>query len=257
MAVVKVGRKEIHYQEKGEGPAVFLLSDILDGPAGFSFLVDYLSESFRVILPDYRDAPGITMLDWVQDMAVLADSLKIEKFHVIGDSMGGCVAQLFAKKHPDRLLTLILANSYLKLSAVALWAYEEVGIIFADDFRDDAFYKLMMPWIFSSRFLQFEDDLKKITAQRKKHPYYKSLKTFMRRVEILAGFHSASWLKTVRVPSLVLVAEEDITVLFRDSRDLIRHLTDPQVELFPGGHNSKIEHPTRFLEVVTAFMKSY
>lgn len=47
-----------------------------------------------------------TLEDMVRDTAGLLDALEIEKAHVVGASMGGMIAQLFACHYPERTLSL-------------------------------------------------------------------------------------------------------------------------------------------------------
>lgn len=49
-----------------------------------------------------------TLDDMVDDTAALMDTLGIEKANLMGVSMGGMIAQLFALKYPKRVLSLIL-----------------------------------------------------------------------------------------------------------------------------------------------------
>jgi pimeloyl-ACP methyl ester carboxylesterase len=49
--------------------------------------------------------PGRSLLDWPDDVAVLADRLRIERFSVVGLSAGGPYAAACAYKIADRLLT--------------------------------------------------------------------------------------------------------------------------------------------------------
>jgi pimeloyl-ACP methyl ester carboxylesterase len=48
--------------------------------------------------------------DWVDDLIALLDSLKIEKTHVIGHSMGGTIAFGLVAAHPGRILSVTLVN---------------------------------------------------------------------------------------------------------------------------------------------------
>jgi pimeloyl-ACP methyl ester carboxylesterase len=52
--------------------------------------------------PASADAYG---LQWIEDVALLLDQLKIGKAHIVGYSMGGIVALKFIAEHPDRVLS--------------------------------------------------------------------------------------------------------------------------------------------------------
>jgi pimeloyl-ACP methyl ester carboxylesterase len=53
-----------------------------------------------------EDADAYTLEDMVGDAVAIIDALGLARVHVVGTSMGGMVAQLFASMHPDRTATL-------------------------------------------------------------------------------------------------------------------------------------------------------
>jgi pimeloyl-ACP methyl ester carboxylesterase len=50
--------------------------------------------------------PAYSLDDMASDCVGLLDALKIEKAHIVGQSMGGMIAQLVAANHPQRTLSL-------------------------------------------------------------------------------------------------------------------------------------------------------
>jgi pimeloyl-ACP methyl ester carboxylesterase len=71
-------------------------------------------EGFHVIRFDNRDVglssrvpePAYTLDDMAADAAGLLDHLGIAAAHIVGASMGGMIAQLFAIRHPQKTLSL-------------------------------------------------------------------------------------------------------------------------------------------------------
>jgi len=77
----------------------------------------FSEKGFRVIAFDRRGwgrstveagAPSGTAAD---DLVALADALKIDRFHLVGTAAGGFVAFDFALSYPQRLRSLVVANS--------------------------------------------------------------------------------------------------------------------------------------------------
>lgn len=56
---------------------------------------------------DYEKAP-YTLLDMAEDAVAILDHYAIQKAHIVGGSMGGVMAMLFAAHFPDRVSTLTL-----------------------------------------------------------------------------------------------------------------------------------------------------
>ena len=78
-----------------------------------------LSKKFRVTLYDLRGhgrsempATGYTPAILAQDLTGLMDHLKIEKAHFLAHSFGGVVTLNFACDHPQRVRSLVLADSH-------------------------------------------------------------------------------------------------------------------------------------------------
>lgn len=85
------------------------------------------------------DFPLVTVRDWVQVQALLADRMQIAVWHaVIGGSLGGMQAQQWAVDFPDRLRHCVVIASTPKLSAQNI-AFNEVArqsILSDPDFHD-------------------------------------------------------------------------------------------------------------------------
>jgi len=90
------------------------------------------------------DFPFITVEDWVEAQARLADKLGIESFAaVIGGSLGGMQALSWALQYPDRVRYVAAIASAPKLTAQNI-AFNEVArqaILTDPDFHDGHFYK--------------------------------------------------------------------------------------------------------------------
>lgn len=264
MPEAKVNGQSIFYQKEGKGKPLFLLHDLLEDHTHFEALTASLKDHFEVIRLDFRGAgqskaskEAFSIEDLALDVLGLADHLKIEKFHVLGDSLGGAVAQVLAYKHPERLEKLILSNTFIKLSKASSWYLEMAADLFKQGMEYQEVYRLTMPWFYSSWFLEFEENIEHILKEVKgcKHPLkYKDYLKFLKAME---SFDSSKGLQKISCPTLIIMAEEDLFVLFKESRALTTKIKDHQVELCPGGHKSKRECPSRYHEVVLKFLKAH
>lgn len=261
MPFAENGSIKLYFEEKGHGQPLFLINDMLEDHLFWNVVGSELSQNFRVIVFDQRGMgqssvpkTSFQVEDMAKDVIAIADKLDLETFDVVGDSMGAAVAQILARKFPDRINKLVLSNAYTDLSQVIKWSLEMMVEIFEENPKYAYLYKMMMPWYFSARFLERDDDPKELleSIEKRKHPL--KVQGFKKLVEAACSFNSEKILKHIQAPTLVIIAEEDIYTLFKDSRQLVRLLPNHKVELLGGGHSSKMEHPNRYIEVIRNFL---
>ncbi len=100
-----------------ERPALLLLHGWMDVGASFQFMVDALAEPRCVLAPDWRgfgrsDAPpaadGYWFPDYLGDLDALLDALLPgQAVDLLGHSMGGNVAMIYAGVRPERVRRLV------------------------------------------------------------------------------------------------------------------------------------------------------
>jgi pimeloyl-ACP methyl ester carboxylesterase len=77
-----------------------------------------LIDSYRLVTFDMRghgDTPAPGGFQWsidalVDDLTAVADRFTNDRFHLVGESIGGTAALAFAARHPNRLLSLTVSN---------------------------------------------------------------------------------------------------------------------------------------------------
>jgi pimeloyl-ACP methyl ester carboxylesterase len=105
---------------KESAPKLFFLHGWMDVSASFQFAVDALEHDWFVIAPDWR---GFGMSEWTHDSYWFPDYIAdldalLEHYqpgsaaHVVGHSMGGNVANLYAGIRPERIGKLVLAEGF-------------------------------------------------------------------------------------------------------------------------------------------------
>ena len=105
------------YAVAGAGPAVLLIQGVGIAGAGWRPQIDGLLDSFRLVAVDNRGIDGcvlppgpLTIEDMAADTLAVMDHLReregIERFHVVGHSMGGVIAQELALSAPERVESL-------------------------------------------------------------------------------------------------------------------------------------------------------
>ncbi|MDF2179834.1 alpha/beta hydrolase [Aliiglaciecola sp. CAU 1673] len=109
------------------GPKVLALHGWLDNAAsflplsGFMQNVDFLALDFAGHGHSAHRSPDAHyhLMDWVQDIHALVESLGWQQFHILGHSMGGIVGSLYSACFPERVLTLTMLEAFGPLTQEA------------------------------------------------------------------------------------------------------------------------------------------
>ena len=106
--------QDIFIQDKGEGFPLVLIHGFLGSSRMWEPQIDFFKDDCRVITPDlpgYGKSNKAKMHNSIQSIAnLLLDCLeekKIDKFYLLGHSMGGMIVQEMAKKSGDKISKLV------------------------------------------------------------------------------------------------------------------------------------------------------
>jgi pimeloyl-ACP methyl ester carboxylesterase len=118
MAQANVNGVRLFYKVQGQGEALVLIPGLGAGHTAWFRQLHAFKKHYKVITFDPRsigrsDRPkqlyGFKAL--ADDVVGLMDHLAIKRAHILGQSLGGLVAQEVAIDYPDRVLKLVLVSS--------------------------------------------------------------------------------------------------------------------------------------------------
>jgi pimeloyl-ACP methyl ester carboxylesterase len=249
------------YEDTGVGVAVVLLHAFPVHRGMWAGVRTAVGDDVRLITPDlpgFGQSPasaGEPSLDaYVDEVAALLDAIRVKKAVVGGLSMGGYVALAFARRHPGRLLGMILADTKASADAPAA----------ADNRRRIA---SVLTQERSPRVL-VEESLPNLLGATTKTARAEVVARVRSDVE-LVNPDAAAWaqlamaarvdtfdvLRGLAAPVSVIVGDEDVITPPSDANAMVA-ATDGRAVLtvIPrAGHLSAVEDPAAFAAAVLAF----
>lgn len=103
------------YIEQGTGEVLLLLHGLMGALSNWEFVIEEFSKDHRVIIPmlPIYELPLLTL--GVKTLSKFVHKFvkykELENFCVLGNSLGGHVALIYAMSHPERLKSMVLAGS--------------------------------------------------------------------------------------------------------------------------------------------------
>jgi 3-oxoadipate enol-lactonase len=257
MAFVKgenQGAIEIHFEEKGAGEPLILIGGLTSTLEAWGLMVPELSAHYRVITPDNRGS-GSTRLaidDAVRsperfagDVLALADGLGLDRFHLMGVSMGGMIVQEFAVAHPERLASLTIGCSHFGGQGVVSPTDAVLRAMLggsADGASDEAKDAAMAIQIHPETPEKRADRLAYFVGTKKAQPH--SREELLNRVRGIGQFDVYDRLPELRVPTLVLTGSHDQLVPKENSSLIAGRISNASlIEISDAGHIFFAEQP--------------
>jgi len=122
--VVQVDGQDVYYYDNhANGPVIVMLHGFSGSRTNWLRLAQTMRSdidlaTFRIIAPDLRghgdskrDLTGsYHIADQVAFVNHLMSTLKVDKFHLVGNSMGGAISSLYAARYPEQVLSLTLIS---------------------------------------------------------------------------------------------------------------------------------------------------
>jgi 2-hydroxy-6-oxonona-2,4-dienedioate hydrolase len=103
------------YCEAGEGETIVLLHGLFGALSNFNELIAHFSPRYTVsipVLPLYDlELESTTVMGMVEYIEQFIAFKKYDKFHLIGNSLGGHIAQIYALQKAEKVKTLTLTGS--------------------------------------------------------------------------------------------------------------------------------------------------
>ena len=238
------------YTDEGPGPAVVLLHGFPLGRGMWSEQISGIGSMYRVIAPDLRghgDSPApegdYTIDEMADDVIELLDTLGLEAPVVVGGlSMGGYVALSLVARYPERVRALMLMDTRAAADTPeAAEKREELAraVLAAND--PGPVVEAMIPRLFAR--ITREERPERVTPIRElmerntPRGIVGALRAMATRPDRRAD------LASIRVPTLVMVGEEDVVTPPEEAQGLADAIAGAGLEVIPdAGHLAPYEN---------------
>ncbi len=220
MPYIKIRGCDYHYTDtgKGKGKEILLLAHgfLMDGEM-FRYQADAFSPHYRIITLDWRGqgksevtSAGYEIEELYEDALELIDKLQLKNIHWLGVSMGGFIGMLIAARHPELLKSLVLAETGTEsetLPKKIKWGL--LAYIFKY-LGPKPITPAIQKVLFGKSSLQNPGFIPVLDEYAEKWMKLNRLATFKTAWAIFNRKSVAHELKNIRIPTLVVVGEEDV-----------------------------------------------
>lgn len=233
----------LHCEVHGDSGDWIVLIQGLGGHASFwGEPVRAFSRQARVVIYDHAGigrsvaAGGRTSVaEMSDDLLAVLNAVGAPRVHVVGHSMGGLIAQNFALDFPERVRSLTIGGSFAAVSNYLRLLLE---------FRRDVLQTLGAAAYCRFQTLSttppglFEEQLDRVLEKEARSLNASSdVQVVAGRINAILAFDRRDALAALRMPTLVLAAEDDSFVPWQDSQRLAGHFHEAAFRLLEsGGH---------------------
>ena len=250
------GRGEIFVRESPARPGVptFILLHGLGatGLLNWRSALEDLATRYRVVVVDHRGhGRGIPirerfrLADCADDVAILAETLGIDRFFAAGYSMGGPIAQLLWHRHPERVAGLVFCATACRfssrerrrlsfLASPSLHAFGRIA-------PRDTIRRLVFDWL-ADQIDDAEMRERVLSEVGSSDPV-----AIGQAAAAIMRFDSREWIGEIDVPTSVVLTERDQLVRPEAQRGLVERLTDVRVYPIQADHAACRTDPESFV----------
>ena len=266
--ITEVDGLQVHYKETGpEGaPALLLLHGFGSSLQAWDDWSVKLEQKYRVIrldLPGFGLTGAIPANDYSEekDLAILThftDKLGLEKFSVIGHSMGGKMAWSLAASQPERVQALVLMapDGFPEAKDIGTKPYEVPAVM--------GLIKYVLPKYLVRKSIEpafsDADALNDALVNR----YFDMLRAPGVRGAILNRSNQTVYtdpvprLKAIKAPTLLIWGEQDQMISSTNAQSYANVLSNSTTVIVPKlGHLLQEEQPEKGLTAVMQFLDSH
>ena len=246
----------IYVDDLGEGFPFVLVHGYLGSSEMWTFQKEFFSKDYRVItpaLPGFGESHNVKSLDSINKMAKeiinVLDQKKIDKFNLIGHSMGGMIVQEITKLIGDRVNKLIcFATGSIGDIPGRFETMDETRKKLKKEGTQLFFSRVPLKWFVKGgkdkNYFLCENAVKNV-----------SLEAADNALLAMKNWRGKENLKNIKNETLIIWGDKDTSYNFDQVDTLNKNIKNSRLEIFKDcAHNVHLEQPDQFNNLVKEFI---
>ena len=248
--------QDTYIGDEGKGFPLVLVHGFLGSSKMWEPQVNFFKDRFRVITPDlpgFGKSNKVKSQNSIQSIAnLLLDCLeekKIDKFYLLGHSMGGMIVQEMAKKHGNKILKLVCYSTGPRGEMPG--RFETV-----DQSRENLKKKglevtaknIAKTWFILGEKAKYFDLCLEAGRQT-------SIEAADNALIAIKNWDGVENLQDIKISTLIIWGDKDKSYNLKQVQTLEENISDSNLVIFKGcAHNVHLEQPDQFNHTIKDFL---
>jgi pimeloyl-ACP methyl ester carboxylesterase len=251
---------DIFYEIRGDGPPVVLLHPFPCHREFWLPVAAALESRYRLILPDLRghgdskigEGPAL-MPKHARDIARVLDAAGIGKAAFVGCSIGGYILFEFWRRFRERVTSLALCDTRPQADTAEARANRLKAADAVLEQGTEPFIESMIPKLIGRTTVATRPDLVDGARAMMRKMSAEDISQVQRGMAERPD--SVADLKTINVPTLIAIGEEDMLATVADGELMRQNIAGSQLKVIPkAGHYAPWEQPEAVGEILRHFL---
>ncbi len=262
MPHLKANGIEIYYEVHGSGPPLLLAAGLGGAGTYWSEQVEPFARAHTVVVYDQRGTgrsthvPVRSIEDLADDTLALLEALRIDRVHYVGHSTGAAIGQSLALDHPGRLASLVLYATVHRSDPFRQRMWQMRKDVLAR-LGPKAYAQLTSLVLYPPAWIA-ANDARLAEEENVAERMLSKPEVMASRIDAILAHDRAEELPTIRAPTLVLCARDDLMTPAYFSEDIARRIPGSHlVVLDGGGHACAKTRPEEFNRHVLGFIAQH
>jgi 3-oxoadipate enol-lactonase len=251
---------EIFYEIRGDGPPVVLLHPFPCDHEFWNPVAAALDSRYRLILPDLRghgdseigEGPAL-MSKHAKDIARVIDAASIGKAAFVGCSIGGYILFEFWRRFRSRVTSLVLCDTRPQADTPEARSNRLKTAATVLEQGTEPFLESMIPKLIGRTTVSMRPDLVEGARAMMRKMSAEDISQVQQGTAVRPD--SVADLKTINVPTLIVIGEEDVLSPVADGELMRQNIAASQLKVIPkAGHYAPWERPEAVGTVLRQFL---